>query len=98
MVHEGDNGYLKEKGGLPFGVRHTLVSNEAGDCIIPVSLALEREGATLTSLMNDNLVHSLKYEETKFKSLDKANITPEMIQLLDQYMEKSKMCDDHHYL
>ena len=64
-----------------------------------MTLAPEHEGATLTgSLLNENLLHGLMYEEPNFKSLDKANITPEMIQLLDQYMDKLKMCDDHCYL
>ena len=44
MFHKGDNDYLKEKGGLSFGIRKTFVTNRNGDGIIPVTLAPEHEG------------------------------------------------------
>ena len=47
MHHKGNNNYLKEKGGLYFGIRRTFVRNEQGDGIIPVTLASETKRETM---------------------------------------------------
>ena len=96
MHHKGHNNYLKEKGGLSFRIRRTFICNESGDGIIPVDLAPKHEGQTLTgSLLNENIACGLKYEVPDIKSLDKARLTNEMITILDRYMDKSKMSQDH---
>ena len=96
MHHKGDNDYLKEKGGLTFGFRKMFVQNESRDRIIPVVLALEHEGSTLTgNLLNQNAAKRLKYDIPSVMSLDKAKMTREMIEVLDTFMDKSKMSEEH---
>ena len=96
MHHKGDNDYLKEKGGLTFGIRKMFVQNESGDGIIPVTLAPEHEGSTLTgNLLNQNAAKRLKYDVPSVTTLDKAKMTREMIVVLDSFMDKSKMSEEH---
>ena len=73
-----------------------LYQIKKGDGIIPITLAPEHEGDTLTgTLLNSNKVRGLKYEEPEFPSLDKANLTQDMVSLLDKYMDKSNMTEEH---
>ena len=96
MFHKGDNDYLKEKGGLSFGIRKTFVTNRNGDGIIPVTLAPEHEGATLTGeLLNENFLKGLKYPTPSISELTMARLTPQMLEVLDEYMDKSKLTDEH---
>ena len=96
MYHEGDNTYLKEKGGLSFGIRLTFINNERGDGIIPVNLAPESEAETLSgSLLSENQASGLKYRSPKVRELTHAFLTSEMLLLLDRYMDKALMSDDH---
>ena len=96
MHHKGDNIYLKEKGGLSFGIRRTFIRNEKGDGIIPVTLAPEHEGETLTgNFLNESVVDGLKYKSPDITSLVHARLTDEMVNLLDGYIDKSKMSEEH---
>ena len=94
--HKGDNIYLKEKGVLSFGIRRTFIRNEKGDGIIPVTLTPEHEGETLTgNFLNESVVDGLKYKSPDITSLVHARLTDEMVNLLDGYIDKSKMSEEH---
>ena len=94
--HKGDNIYLKEKGGLSFGIRRTFVRNEKGDGIIPVTLAPEHEGETLTgSFLGESAIDGLKYKSPDVTMLEHARLTDEMVTLLDKYMDKARMTEAH---
>ena len=96
MHHKGDNMYLKEKGGLSFGIRRTFIGNERGDGIIPVSLAPESEGETLSgSLLLENQISGLKYKSPPIQDLVHARLTGEMMHVLDTYMDKSSISEEH---
>ena len=96
MHHKGDNLYLKEKGSLSFGIRRTFIGNERGDGIIPLTLAPKSEGETLTgNLLLENWIQGLKYKSPSISDLVHARLTSDMMQVLDKYMNKSTIREEH---
>ena len=61
LAHKGDNNYLREKGGLSFGIRKTFMRDPEGDGVIVFNRAATQESETSTGnlLMNAS---GLRYE------------------------------------
>ena len=70
--------------------------NERGDGIVPVILAPETEGETLTgSILNENEARGLKYQPPSVNDLEYAKLNSEMLTILKRYMDKSRMSAEH---
>ena len=92
LHHKGDNTYLSEKGGLSFGVRKLFVPDVEGTGVVAVPLAPENVAETATgSFLIDQEVTKMKYPTPSLDMLPDATLTPEMIQLLDEYMDQRLM-------
>ena len=72
LQHKGDNNYLKERGGLSFGIRKRFVKNPNGKGVIVYNQAPSNASeTTIGSLMEKN---RLKYEMPKVAGFDVDNV------------------------
>ena len=95
LHHEGNNQYLSERGGLSFGIRKSYVADAEGVGIVPVTLAPSAEGETTQGqFLNERTIRNLKYIEPELGALDKAKLDTQMVHLLDDLMDRSKMTDE----
>jgi len=95
LEHKGDNKYLSEKGGLSFGVRRTYVCDREGEGVIPISLAPTNEAETTQGLItNDLFERGMKYSPPDIRTLEKGNLSKDMRELLNMYMDKDLMTDE----
>ena len=92
LHHKGDNAYLSEKGGLSFGVRKCFVPDIEGTGVVAIPLAPENIAETATgSFIIDQEVTKMKYSTPTLDKLPDATLTTEMIELLDEYMDRHLM-------
>ena len=91
IQHDGDNKYLSERGGMSFGVRRMYMTDEEGEGVIPVPLAMV-EGETLQAqLINEKRSRELKYEEPAMGDLTQARMTNEMKSFLMANMDGERI-------
>ena len=94
LHHEGDNQYLSERGGLSFRIRKMFVADAEGVGVVPVTLAPTTEGETTQGqFLNERAIRRLKYVEPEIGELDKAKLNGQMVFVLDELMDKSKMTE-----
>ena len=95
IEHEGDNDYLSEKGGLSFGIRSTYRANEEGDGIEMIQLAPQTEAETAAGIILEERKRKgiLRYEPPSLNTLDKANPTSEMKEILMQFLSEDLITD-----
>ena len=80
---------------MSFGIRKAFVPDESGVGIVPVMLAPTTEGETLQGqFLNERTIRKLKYSEPELKDLDKAKLNPDMVRLLYDLMDRTKMSDE----
>ena len=78
LENDGDNNYLSQKGGKSFGVRRCFMTNEDGDGVIPVPLAMTEGETVQAHIINERVCRRLKYEEPTIATLTKAKLTDKM--------------------
>ena len=91
IEHQGDNKYLSERGGLSFGIRTTYRCNEEGDGVELIDLAPQTEAETAAGIILEDRRKKgiLKYNPPKLNTLEHANPTTEMKEIILQHF-----CED----
>ena len=97
IEHKGDNKYLSEKGGLSFGVRKTYICDEDGEGVIPITLAPENEAETTQGLLlSSNFERGMKYTPPDICTLKNGQLTKEMKEVLNMYVDTNLMDEETH--
>ena len=93
LEHDGDNDYLSKRGGMHFGVRRMYMTDEEGEGVIPVPLAMV-EGETIQAqIMNERRAKGLKYKEPSMDVVKKGILTDEMRDFLLANMDGERLSD-----
>lgn len=90
LHYKGDNGYLKEKGGLTFGIRKTFIVNKEGDGVIPVDLAPANESETFCGRL---IQVGLKYKAPNIYDLKDVTLSRQMKIVLNKDVELDSLCE-----
>ena len=96
IEHQGDNKYLSERGGLSFGIRTTYRCNEEGDGVELIDLAPQTEAETAAGIILEDRQKKgiLKYNPPKLNTLEHANPTTEMKEIILQHFCKDLTTDE----
>ena len=87
---DGDNAYLKNKGGLDFGVRLSFHANEDNTGVKKIVEPLEDTSAA-EMVANERIKKGLKYNVPKILQLKHAKISEEEKQFFKAYLDVEKM-------
>ena len=87
---KGDNTYLKQKGGLDFGIRINFYPNEDNTGILKID-ELEQETSAADQITNKRTRKGLKHKITLFKGFKEGHITREQIGFFHYHLDHEKM-------
>ena len=90
---DGDNAYLKNKGGLDFGVRLSFHANEDNTGVKKVVEPLEDTSAA-EMVANDRIKKGLKYNVPNILQLKHAKMSKEEKDFFKAYLDGEKMTDE----
>ena len=90
---KGDNTYLKQKGGLYFGIRTNFYPNEDNTGVLKID-ELEQETSAADQITNERIRKGLKHKIPLFKDLKEGQLTREQIGFFHYHLDHEKMDDE----
>ena len=84
LKHDGDKNYLSVRGGMSFVIRRMYLTDEEGEGVIPVPMAMVEGETVQAQVVNERRAKGLKYDEPAMSDLVDAALKKEMkVFLLD---------------
>ena len=90
---DGDNAYLKNKGGLDFGVRLSFHANEDNTGVDRIIEPVEDMSAA-EMVANERINNSLKYDIPSFKNFGHVKLTVREQEFFKEYLDHEKMTEE----
>ena len=98
LEHDGNNKYLKEIGGVSFGIRRHFMTNEDGDGVdgvVPIDVPDFQEGQSVAErFLANRAVRRLKYAQPNITTFSMGKLTEEMTAFLREMMDPDLMVED----
>lgn len=90
LHYKGDNNYLKEKGGMTFGIRKTFINDKEGNGVVPIDLAPVDESETFCGKL---IQKGLKYKSPNIYDMKEVKLSTQMKVALDRDMDFETLSD-----
>ena len=90
---QGDNAYLKKKGGLDFGIRMNFIPNEDNTGVLRI-VELEQETTAADQITNEFIRRGFKHKVPSILDLKRGELTWEQIRFFHNHLDHEKMDDE----